>query len=276
MRINIIAKTLIIKGILLFPLYGEAWTVPDRIVELPLSAQSVSQVTAPNAIFKKQEPAVEIQAAKPISSLTPNADGPFFEKRKATLNQDEQGGVDYRRALEHISNGETTSAKRLLMSTLNEMPRHHASRIALGTLYIKENLLDGAEDLLAEGLRLDEDNADFLRLMAAVHNKRDEPDKALALLVKVKDSRTHDKNYMAFLGHVYQQTGRYALARQQYFRLLQMEPKNSLWLLGVSIALDAEGQKTAALDGYHRLTAEGNIDPGILKYVQDRINVLKG
>ena len=48
--------------------------------------------------------------------------------------------------------------------------------------------------------------------MAVIHDKREEPDKALILLMKVKDSRRQDKNYIAFLGHIYQQTGRFALA----------------------------------------------------------------
>jgi MSHA biogenesis protein MshN len=261
-----------------------AWTVSENVVELSGEVQVPAKIMRPKMVVPMPAPVILTPAIEakldveeaPVLSLQKETEGPFFEKSEASRTHEEQARIDYHRALESLKIGEIIQAERLLVGTLNQFPTHHASRAELASIYLKENQLDDSERILQEGLKLDENNPDFLRLMAIVYDRREEPDKALSLLVKVKESRRQDKNYVAFLGHIYQQTGRYALARQQYFRLLQTEPSNPIWLLGVSVALDSEGQHDAALEGYHRLAREGNIDPIILQYVQDRINALKG
>lgn len=260
-----------------------AWSVSERIVELPQEAPIVqkrfeAKKLTPNALTPeiKKENASVLEQKPTVSTTVAEKEAPIFQKKDASLSIEEQALTDLRRAQGLIKNREYAEAEKILIFILNRTPSHHATRSELASLYFKEDQLDDAENILLEGLKYDENNSDFLKVMAMIHDKRDEPDKALSLLVKVKESKKQDPSYIAFLGHIYQQTGQYGLARQQYFRLLQMDPKNSMWLLGVSIALDAEGQKDAALEGYNRLTHEGNIDPKILKYVQERINVLKG
>ncbi len=267
MRTDTIVKGLIVSSIVLFSLTVKAWTVSEWVIDSPQENQSNQSVDLYTTSAKARE--------TNMLALPPQHKTGLFEKRETTLTAEEAAVGDYRQALNHRDNGEFLQAERLLKTALTQMPTHHPTRVELATLYLKRNQLDEAEMLLSEGLRLEENNPDFLRLMAVMYDKKEEPDKALVLLVKVKDSRK-DKNYVAFLGHIYQQTGRFALARQQYYRLLQEEPENPLWLLGVSLALDAEGQKEAALEGYRKITADGSLEPHVLEYVQDRIQVLKG
>lgn len=267
MKADIVVRVLIVKGLLiLFSSGALAWTVSDSVVEMPQGGHESVKQSVP--VSSEKENKGEKRIVKDGVAI--------FEKTRSTLTAEEQAATDYEYALEHFGAGDNSEAEKVLIKALNHKPNHHASRIELATLYLKKERLEEAEQVLQEGLRIDENHPDFLKLMAILHDKREEPEKALTLLVKVKDSKRHDKNYVAFLGHIYQQTGQYSLARQQYFRLLQSEPKNPIWLLGVSIALDAEGQRDAALEGYYQLKKEGKIDPKILKYVQDRIKILKG
>lgn len=271
------------------PLTTLAWTVSDNVVEIEEKTDiSTAQSTAASMTNKtnleekekekdsaKEESVIFKKIKTQLSENDSDKPGrPVFQKTTSSLNEEEQAAYDYSHAVKQFDLGETFQAERVLINALNSKPDHHVSRKELATLYLKREQLIEAEHILQEGLRLDENNADFLKLMAVIHDKRSEPDKALGLLVKVKDSK-QDKNYFAFLGHIYQQTGQYGLARQQYFRLLQLEPRNPTWLLGVSIALDAEGKKSAALEGYQQLINEGRMDPKVLEYVQDRIRVLK-
>ncbi len=275
MRIGTIVKGLIAEGIIVFPVAVFAWTVSERVIELPQETPTVIKPAKSAVVLDLPHHDRSRTNALP-SPLAKVIEEPIFEKTQPKLTDDEEIMVDYRRAMEHISHGETVLAQKFLMGILNQAPNHHLARTELATLYIKQNQLELAEETLLEGLRIAENNADFLRLMAMVHDKRQEPEKALSLLVKVKDSRKQDKNYVAFLGHIYQETGHFALARQQYYRLLQEEPSNPLWLLGVSIALDSEGQRDAALEGYQRLQQEGKVDPSVLEYINVRIKALKG
>ena len=288
MNIDIVLKVILLKSALFLPFSVAAWTVSERVVELsqesPIMAKQADPVmdeemppvmkkwTDQKEFFSDNKVAKEEEFIK----KAPDSDKGLFEKTRSSFTLEEHVAMEHQRALQFFDKKDLIKAEAILIEILDQMPRYHESRIELANFYLKEERVEAAETILLEGLKLDENHPDFLRLMAMVQDRKGEPDKALAFLVKVKDSRKQDKNYIAFLGHIYQQTGRYSLARQQYFRLLEMEPKNPLWLLGVSIALDAEGQRDAALEGYQRLTAEGNIDPSVLKYVQDRIDILKG
>lgn len=260
-----------------------AWTVPERIVEFPQETPQLSDASVrgkiivkpiePKALFETgylQDP-IEV-----VSNRQVKKEEFVFQKTPSKLSSEEKNLVEYRRALQYLRSGDDFQAEKLLVSILNQTPNYHSARNELATLYLKQNELDEGENVLLEGLKLEGSHPSFLRLMAVVHDRRQEPDKALALLVRIPDSRKKDKSYVAFLGHIYQQMGQYGLARQQYYRLLQAEPQNPLWLLGVSIALDSEGQHSAALEGYRRLTSEGNVDPNILQYARDRIRFLKG
>lgn len=272
MKIGNIVRALIVSNIVTICLPAYAWMVADKIVELPKGLEQPEKLPS---LPERVHPPLSHENSV-AAHLNHSSDMPIFEKTQAKLNEDEEALRDYQFAKQYIRNGEIFLAQQLLLKILDQIPSHVDTRIELANLHLKQNQLKDAEEILTEGLRLNESNSDFLRLMAVIHDRKEEPEKALALLIKVKDSHKQDKSYMAFLGHIYQETGHYALARQQYFRLLQMEPKNPLWLLGVSIALEAEGQKEAALEGYQRLASEGNVDPNILKYVQERIKILQG
>lgn len=152
----------------------------------------------------------------------------------------------------------------------------HKSRVELATLYLQQDKLEAAETLLMEGLFMDAYHPDCLRLMAFIEDRRQAPEKALELLNKVKSHHRKDAQYISFLGYIYQKTGHYDLARQQYFRLLENEPENAAWVLGLSMALEAQGQRESALEGYHRLQNKMGIDSSIVNYAKERIRVLKG
>jgi tetratricopeptide (TPR) repeat protein len=152
----------------------------------------------------------------------------------------------------------------------------HQSRIELATRYLQEDKLEAAETLLMEGLFMDAYHPDCLRLMAFIEDRRQAPEKALELLNKVKPHQRQDVQYRSFLGYIYQKTGQYDLARQQYFRLLESDPENAAWVLGLSMALEAQGQRESALEGYHQLKNKMGIDPSIVNYAKERISILKG
>ncbi len=274
MKINIIVKALIVKGILCIPFVAFAWNVSEKADSHPKIIQPIT------SNLENRDEVQEPEKYKGFRQSSKTSDtetgGALFEKKLTKLSLEERISGDYRRALELLANQEAHQAETLLINNLHQLPSHHPSRIELATHYLKNHQHDDAELILHEGLRFDESHPEYLRLMAVICDRKEEPEKALSLLMKVKDSQRQDDNYISFLGHIYQELGSYSLARQQYFKLLQRDPQNSLWLLGVSIALDSEGQRDAALEGYRRLNQEGNFEPDVRQYIKDRIQSLKG
>lgn len=299
-------KALIVIGFGGFAGHVIAWTVTNKVVDLrnegepsilksSIGSDEFSEEFALNKVESVHESKVadKIITASKIKKIesVDNAKNinhemlegefltkknPGFHKKTAKPTVSERVQDNYWAAVEHISNSGAKEAEDLLLSNLNMLPKHHASRSELVTLYLKNERLEEAEFLLKEGLRLDSNESSFLKLMAVLEDRKGAPEKALSQLIKVKDFNAKDKNYIALLGHLYHETGNYSLARQQYFRLMEAEPNNPVWLLGVALSWDSEGERKPALEGYRRLAKGGNLDPEILKYVRERIKALKG
>ncbi len=270
-----VKKWLLAGGMTMFSLNLAAWSVPEGVIEI--SKNPVVTMEVP--IQKPLEPRAIFETGymhKPTEIQNMRGNEFIFQKTPAKLTSSEKTSSEYRRALQCLQRGEESQAESVLISIVNRMPAFHTARQELAALYLRQNELDDSEAVLLDGLKLKSNHAGFLRLLAMIHDRREDPQKALALLVKVPEKRKSDKAYVAFLAHVYQQMGQYNLARQQYFRLLQAEPRNPLWLLGISIAMDSEGQHDEALEGYQRLIAGGNVDASILQYAKGRIKFLKG
>lgn len=279
-----IFKSFVISHLVLWGTSVAAWTVTNKVVELPgetaviqktIHSEDLSQEFA---LGQKEEKIVlekEVVSEKEMVIST-EKDAPVFHKKNTELTSTEKVQGNYWRAVDCLNNQEPVEAENLLLSNLNILPKHHPSRSELATLYLKNEQLAEAEEILKTGLRLDPKETSFLKLMAVLEEKKGDPEKALGFLVKVKDYRVQDKNYVALLGHLYQETGNYGLARSQYLRLIEAEPNNPVWLLGVTVSWDAEGNRKEALAGYHRLDKGGKLDPKILSYVRERIKALKG
>ena len=252
MKINSIVKVLIVTHSIVFVaqiLPVQAWTVDEKIIEIP-EMNDAKLIQAPSVLKKE--------------AISQSKETFQFEKKLSSLTTDEQNSHEFRKAIACKTEGKQLEAEMHFVDILKLQPAHQSARIELAQIYLKTNRDFEAGNLLEEGLMQAENNPEFLRLMSIVHERKNEPQKALTLLLKVPESYKQNKDYIALLGHVYQQTGRYGLARQQYFRLMQREPKNPIWLLGVSIALEAEGSKEAALEGYKKLKKE-NIRYGCFK-----------
>lgn len=263
MKINLTVKVLIVTHSILLGIQAfsvQAWTVEERIIEMP--EMNEAKLIQSQDVVRKEE-------------ASQGKENFQFEKKLSSLTMDEQNSHEFRKAIAYKNEGKQFEAEMHFVDILKLQPAHQSARAELAQIFLKTNRDFEAGNLLEEGLMQSENNPEFLRLMSIVHERKNEPQKALTLLLKVPESYKQNKDYIALLGHVYQQTGRYALARQQYFRLMQREPKNPIWLLGVSIALEAEGSKEAALEGYKKLKKE-NIDTGVLKYVEERIEKLAG
>lgn len=304
MNLNIVSlalKIALINILLLFVTSSQvmAWTVAENITEVPPLvledplAKAEDELKIQHNVLKdikklthtesKMQKTVSVE--KPLGQQPPasmnavtTTNGPLvgFQKNPSALTEEEDAVKEHLKACDLIKRGKEGEAEIVLFTSLIKTPTHHASRAELATLYLKKEQDKEAEKVLSEGLKLAESNPQFLKLMAIIHERWGEPEKALSLLEKISEEKRYEKNTVALLGHLYQQTGRYNLARQQYAYLMQTEPKNPLWLLGLSIALESEGKREAALEGYQKLEREMRVEPDILTYIKERIECLKG
>ncbi len=248
--------------------YVWSWT----IVEEPKTESLFPKEVIAEAI-KPSEDLKEELSNKPIIKAHNTG---TFEKKAPTLEPEEIASQDFHAAIKLMNSGSTMQGEQKLVSALRQNPEHQQARVQLATLYLKQDRELEAEVCLQEGLQHSENDPELLRLQALVYERQSEPEKALKCLNKLPSESKSHKTIMSLKANLFQQVGQYKEARQHYMKLLKQEPHNSAWLLGLSIALDSEGDKESAIEGYKQLQARSGLEHGVLEYVANRLNALKG
>jgi len=95
--------------------------------------------------------------------------------------------------------------------------------------------------------------------------------------VKMLESATpnyEEASYYALLAGLYQQLGRYREAASHYRHLLNEEPEQGTYWLGLAVSLDSLRQNEDALVAFKRTRDTGQYDGDVKQYVEQRISVL--
>ena len=175
--------------------------------------------------------------------------------------------ADARQALAH---GRPVAALAPLAEALRLEPTHHDARQLLATLLIRSARLPEALQVL-EAAPPDSAAAQRLAgLRARVLMELDRDAEALALLDEnVTENSAND--LLALHAALMQRMGDHAGASAAYRRMLEREPGNGVWWMGLGISLEAMSQFSPARAAYlHARTSEG-LRADLLGFVEGRL-----
>ena len=225
-------------------------------------AESVQQdLPGPVAPIAEQAPAVAQTPAetviRPVKTLTP-------EQRAQHL---------YSKAQRALSSNRHKEGERLLRQALDENSRHIGARSQLATLLISRQQRDKAEHLLAEGLVTDPQQFALARPYAQLLAEKGEHISALATLDVAIAQRRADAETLALRAAILYKLDRHTESAAEYRKALQFHPQRALWLTGLAVALEQDGQSTQALEAFQR-AANLTLDKPVENYVKQRIHIL--
>lgn len=175
-----------------------------------------------------------------------------------------------------LRDGKTLIAISGLQKLLSTDPNNVRIRKKLASLLFAENRLQEAQALLTEGVTSQPEQHDFRLMLARLFAQQDNPAKALSLLLEVSPSLVLHSDYYAYRGALAQQMEDYAQAQQDYQKLVNAEPQQAKWWLGLGIAQDSSGEKTQALVSYQKADNEQQLTPQVITFVRQRLNDLVG
>lgn len=182
----------------------------------------------------------------------------------------------YQDALNLASQNQVSAAIDELKSMLRIVPNYQDARLALATLYLKNNDITKSVRLLADGLTLDPGNIPitllYTRALLAEHQNAD----ALRALNTIADSAGNNGDYMDLLASVQLSLSNYAQAISLYQNLLAQNPANTRWLINLGVALEKNKQNSDALATYKKAESTGQLTPNLQNYVSRRIHYLSG
>lgn len=133
---------------------------------------------------------------------------------------------------------------------------------------------DTAIALLEAVLQQVPDSTAIARRLGRLLLEAGQAQRAVDVLARQPPSLRRDPNYTALLAAAWQQAGQPAQAAAAYQALLQHDPGQAQWWLGLAVAQQSLDQGPQALASFRRARAAGGLTSGVLAYIDQRIEAL--
>ena len=221
---------------------AEGVALPKAAAAAPLPASAAA--VAPGVTVSP--PATPLQA----ESATPGR----VDKRMTVPSGTQRAQALYRQGLELAGSGQGRMAVQKMQEALQLDPTMRVARQQAVALLFEQNRAAEAQTLAQEGLALAPDDVALTYLLA--RGMAGGGDSAGALALLERSPRLSADAYGLRAGLLSQQ-GDFKRALPDYEQAVRLQPGNSLWWLGLGVALEAEGQRQQARQVYARAQGLG-------------------
>lgn len=263
--------------------------VPAAVAPVPVVVAAAVPVVAVEAepVFEAEEtvaPAkvrnadmrrITEQPAKPaavpvVKTAAPAASERIIDGKQVTAQQRVEN--EYRRALAQLQDGRVSDAMLALQQTLQLDPRHQGARETLVRLLLEAQRPDEAARQLQLSLALDPKQPAQAMMLARLQlDKTNGGAAALDTLMRSLPYAADSGEYHAFLAGVLQREQRYREASEHYQQALQTAPDNSVWWMGLGIALQADNHPAQARQAYERAKGLQTLSPQLQAFVERKL-----
>ncbi|SIR64502.1 MSHA biogenesis protein MshN [Janthinobacterium sp. TND4EL3] len=255
--------------------------VPAPVAAAPVAPEPVFQAaeTAPAPAPAKARPAEPRRstekapkpaAAPVVKTAAPAASERLIDGKQVTPQQRVEN--EYRRALAQLQDGRVSDAMQALQQTLQLDPRHQGARETLVRLLLEAQRPDDAARQLQLSLALDPKQPAQAMMLARLQlDKANGGAAALDTLMRSLPYAADNGEYHAFLAGVLQREQRYREAAEHYQLALQAAPDNSVWWMGLGIALQADNHPAQARQAFERARGLQTLSPQLQAFVERKL-----
>lgn len=251
---------------------------PAPVATAPVAPEPVlpvGETVAPAKLRAAEMRRITQQPAKPavapvVKTPAPAASERILDGKQVTPQQRVEN--DYRRALGQLQDGRVSDALAGLQQTLQLDPRHQGARETLVRLLLEAQRPDDAARQLQLSLALDPKQPAQAMMLARLQlDKANGGAAALDTLTRSLPYAADNGDYRAFLAGVLQREQRYREAAEHYQLALQTAPDNSVWWMGLGIALQADNHPAQARQAFERAKGLQTLSPQLQAFVERKL-----
>lgn len=181
----------------------------------------------------------------------------------------------YHLALDFLKNDQLPPADEQLRQALASDPHHEQARLTLAEMLIRQKRIAEAQMIVFEGIAYATDQLPFVIELAKIYLEKGDVDRARNVLEQYEDAPEGNASYFGLLAAVYQRSGKHELALPAFEKALRLDPREARWWLGFGISLEKTGNLQSAATAYRRVIESPSATPAILKWVRNRLAVLR-
>lgn len=233
-----------------------------------------ASVAADNELNASNELKVqEVKADAGTNRLTPQQQGQMaITEVKLTPKQLAQ--KRFTLANEAERDGKLKDAINYYEQTLGFDPSMHEARKQLAALHYGQGQLAKASEVLQQGMLLFQQQLDFALLLARVQQASGQADLALVTLANIPDTHPLARQKWMAQSDLAQKLGQFSLSEQAYRQLLQQEPQQAKWWMGLAYALDSQQQFPQARQAYRTALGHRGLSAQASAFIEQRLTQL--
>lgn len=226
---------------------------PVLIAKAGVSHQPESVVTA------QVKPALEVATGEVIVEQVELTPTQLAEKAQS-------------RAEKSLDANDLASAINYYNDALRYTPRDSQVRQKLVALYYGKGEVRKAVDLLQKGIALSQDDMSLRISLAKLLLKEKQNTAALTPLVYLPSNPTVE--YLSLRAVLAQKSAQDEMAQESYQKLVQLEPDNGRWWLGLGIQLERAFELTQATKVYQQALNKVGLSSQSQQFIRDRLVLL--
>jgi len=245
---------------------------PEPVTSLPVALQPKSEEGAPQAL--SSDSAHVIKDLEPVAAEVPQPKQALV-REEVQLSPRARAANYFRAAGTALQQGRQREAETALQTALVLDPGHIEARNLLLRLLVQYKRVADVKRLLVEGIHSVPQylpyRVHYARLLiedGALSEARDQ------LIHEPRPPVSEALDLYAMLATVYQRQAQYAEAAQTYRALLAVKPEQSVWWMGLGIALEGATLENQAQQAYRQAISCGGLSSGLQTYIRQRLTVL--
>ena len=175
-----------------------------------------------------------------------------------------------------LQNGDTPAAIKDLNELISLEPRNVSARKRLASLLFANGDPVRAAMLLHQGLQLNPEDSSMRLMQARLLFREKKNIQALALLKEHPRMVIADDELLSFRAALAEKQSDYQTSHEDYSTLLQRQPNNARWILGLAISQDKQKMHEQAVSNYRKVKSSNQLSAQVLSFVDGRLAVLAG
>ncbi|MDE2401078.1 MAG: tetratricopeptide repeat protein [Burkholderiales bacterium] len=244
----------------------------------PVKAEAEAKLKpAPSASAEPRAPA-DVAASGPALASAGTGTGTEMatvtgtvDKRLRAESPRQRAEIAHRQSVDLAAAGQVRQALDLAREALQADPSHAPSRQLAVSLLIEQQRFAEAEALARAGLALSGPHEPLATLLARMLSEQGHKDAALDVLDQQASLSAEGLGLRAGL---LAQAGNFKRAALDYQRAVQQQPDNSLWWLGLGVALEAVGPAQDARRAYAKAQSLGMERADLTAFIDQKLRTL--
>ena len=243
-------------------------SLPEVPPPKPIAAKPAAQVAAPAPAPKPTAPApATASSTKSARTTAPAA----VEKQQSMGSAQDRAEAAYRKGVAAYKLGHFSEAATAFKAGLQEDPRHLTMRQTLLSMQAEQKQWEEVQAVLREGLDIMPEQISWAMALARIQVERGKLPEAWDTLQKHMSHAGKSADYQGFAGVLLQRMQKPHEAALYYQAASQLKPNEGRWLLGLGLALEAEGKSAEAREAFQRARNSAGVTPEMAAAIDKKL-----